>query len=74
MDETASSSAFLKENKNYIRKRKPMNITVADLEKSMDEDDEEFKANVGPIEKRTMPRQKAEKEMGDVVYLNPFPL
>ena len=48
-----------------------MNLTVADLEKSMDEDDEEFKANVGPIERREMPRQKTEKEMvmNDLEYL-----
>ena len=65
-----STSSIMKENKNYIRKRKPMNLTVADLDKSLDEDDE-FKANVGPIEKRTMPRRKTEKEMvmEDLKYL-----
>ena len=53
--EAASSQhyyTFKTKEKEYIRKRKPMNLTVADLEKSMDEDDEEFKANVGPIERR----------------------
>ena len=74
MDETASSAAalILKGNQNYIRKRKPMNITVADLEESMDEDDEEFKANIGFIQKRTMPRQKTQKEkiLEDLEYLD----
>ena len=66
-----SDSSIMKENKVYIRKRKPMSLTVADLEKSMDEDDEEFKADVGPIERRIMPRQKSEKEMvmKDLEYL-----
>ena len=66
-----STSTIMTKEKEYIRKRKPMNITVADLEKSMDEDDEEFKANVGPIARRTMPRQKTEKEkvMEDLEYL-----
>ena len=40
----------MKENKVYIRKRKPMNLTVADLEESMDEVDEEFKHSVSESE------------------------
>ena len=58
-----SDHPIMKENKVYIRKRKPMSLTVADLEKSMDEDDDEFKADVGPMERRIMPRQKSEKEI-----------
>ena len=59
-----------KEN-NYIRKRKPMTITVADLDKSIDEDDD-FKANVGTINRRSMPKRKCVKEMvmEDLEYLD----
>lgn len=64
-------SSVIRKEKHLIRKRKPMNITVADLEESMDLDDEEFKADVGPIKMRTMPRRNREKNMvsEDLEYL-----
>ena len=59
-----------KRKKSYIKKRKPMKITLADLDESMNEDDE-FKADVRPTMMRSMPMRKSVKEriMDDLDYL-----
>lgn len=46
----------MKENQNYIRKKKPVNFTMADLAADAEEEnDEKFKiANVYPSEQRSL--------------------
>ena len=55
---------MLRENKNYIKKRKPINITLDDLDAIREEDDdEEFKVNVAlPTDKRTLPGRECTKD------------
>ena len=46
----------MKENPNYVRKRKPINFTMDDLEADEMEDDT-FEINIDPGTTRTLPRR-----------------
>ena len=62
------SPVVMKENRNYIREKKPITFTMADLTKDAEEiNDEEFKiVNVYPTEQRSvLPKRNCTKR---VVY------
>ena len=46
----------MKENPNYVRKRKPINFTMDDLEADEMKDDT-FEINIDPGTTRTLPRR-----------------
>ena len=50
---------------NYSFKRTPIDFTMADLE--AEEEEDEFKANIEPVERKTLPKRKcSEKALNDV--------
>ena len=57
----------MKENPNYVRKRKHINFTIADITEDTNENvDEDYKiANVGTSTSRSVPKRNCKKK---VVY------
>ena len=60
-----SLSPVYKTNLNYIRKRQKKTITMEDLEKEKDLEEDEFKTNVKPSTRREMTTRICKK---DVIY------
>ena len=69
----SSSSAsrdptIMKQNKEYIRKRRPLNITMDDLDLDMEvEEDTDYhhNTNIKPSLTRTIPKRKCVKKIDD---------
>ena len=57
----------MKKNKDYVRKRKPIDVKIADLNGSDSDEDKEFmvkaEVDLSNISKRTMPRRKCKKNV-----------
>ena len=60
--ENASNSPD--QSSNYSLKRKPINFNMDDLETAAeDENDDEFKATIGPLEKKILPERKCTQKI-----------
>ena len=45
-------------SQNYSFKRKPVDFSMADLEAAAEEEEDEFRATIEPVEKKTLPERK----------------
>ena len=63
--EPFSSPEVMRENKEYIRQKRPINFTMADLEKDAEEcEDKPFESHVQPsISSRSVPKRNCNKKI-----------
>ena len=60
----SSTPKEMKENKNYVRKRIPINFTMNDLVKDSEEnEDEAFISHVQPNTSRSVPKRNCKKKI-----------